>query len=366
MQYYLHASVVLFESVLQRLEGGILKSKALIDDFLQYEHEGKGGSETGRRGSTPQPSTRRDGAIRGRLHISQIDNKIKCYDKDVPAFIYLWEAALPMSSFDTEVACRLQSAAARFFQSIGDFPAARASLEQFLALNAARPAMRVNTHRLIVGRLADIYCEMGEYVRAAEFLRPALDGIVDNADQNRRPHRRLMLAQIEAFIGQNRLDDAAHLLEQQLPYAVPAQLNDLYDEQLHMRRLLAWARIAHLRVDGDRTGDSDCGGATEALRRWRYTLKETRNLHALQTEGSFIHAAIYLSIAHAELLAGDVDASSQSWAAGVDILRREKCEFWIPIVPTIWLRRIVIDMHERQGWSFRMMLPGGRPDMTWP
>lgn len=76
MSYHLHASVVLFRSVLYRLDGEVAKSESHIRDF-QW------------RG--PQPQTRRDHALQGRLHISQIENQIKCYDNDVASFIYKWK-----------------------------------------------------------------------------------------------------------------------------------------------------------------------------------------------------------------------------------------------------------------------------------
>ncbi|KAL7759098.1 hypothetical protein ACKLNR_011525 [Fusarium oxysporum f. sp. zingiberi] len=102
MPYYLHASVVLFRSILHRVDGELAKSEAHIRDFLW-------------RG--PRPTTRRDHALEGRLHISQMENKIKCYDTDVPSFAYKWEAKQPLSTLDMEVTFRLQSTAARYFQS---------------------------------------------------------------------------------------------------------------------------------------------------------------------------------------------------------------------------------------------------------
>jgi hypothetical protein len=41
----------------------------------------------------------------------------------------------------------------------------------------------------------------------------------------------------------------------------------------------------------------------------------------------------------------------------VENLRNEKGEFWIPIAPTGWLQIVAKEVHEWQGWVFRMMLP---------
>ncbi|KAK7754282.1 major facilitator superfamily [Diatrype stigma] len=336
MPYYLHASVVLFQSILYRIDGDLAKSEARIRDFTW-------------RG--PKPITRRDHALQGRLHISQIENKIKCYDNDVPSSIYKWEAAQPLSSLDIEVTFRLQSTAARFFQSVGDFGAAKASLEQSLCLNTTKP-IRTNTRRLLVGRVADLYCELQECAKAAEILQPELDS-VDEADRPRRTFRRLLLASAEASIGLGRLDAAEIVLRELGSSAAPSTLDDLHDQQLHMRRLVSAARIVHMRAD-----------YAEAVVRWKHALREVERMHTLKSGAGFTAAVIHLSLAHAQLRDGDRDGGGRhSWAAGLEILGSERCEFWIPVVPTAWLRRIALEVHECRGWSFRMMLPGGRPDI---
>ena len=337
MPYYLHASVVLFRSILDRLDGELARSNAQISDFLCQG---------------PKPVTRRDHALQGRLHISRIENKIKSYDNDVPSFIYKWEAAQPLSSLDIEITSRLQGVAARFFQSVGEFVAARASLQQFLSLYTTNP-IRINTRRLIVGRLADIYCEMQEYSKVVEVLQPEFDSIAES-DRPRRPFRRLLLASVEANIGLDRLDVAESALRE-VEDAMPFELDDLHDQQLHMRGLFAAARIAHMRSDYH-----------EAVWRWSFALQEVERMYTLKSKGGFTAAMIHMSLAHAQLTSGDRDGGRQSWFAGINILGSEKCEFWIPIIPTLWLRRIVTEVYEMQGWPFRMMLPGGKPDFTWP
>ncbi|KAG5750215.1 hypothetical protein H9Q72_006739 [Fusarium xylarioides] len=335
MPYYLHASVVLFRSIIHRVDGELAKSEAHIRDFLW-------------RG--PRPSTRRDHALEGRLHISQMENKIKCYNTDVPSFAYKWEAQQPLSTLDMEVTFRLQSTAARYFQSIGDFDAARASLEQFLSLGRIKP-IPINSCRVLLGRLSDVYCEMGEYVKAMEMLKPELEHI-NPSDRIRRGFRRLILALVEANIGLKQLDAAESALNDLLSDLPPCQ-DDINDQQLQIRALLASARIAHMRVDSG-----------EAMRRWKYALEQVSHMHALGSSGGFIAAVCHLCLAHAQLLIGEIDEAQRSWTTGLKILACEKCEFWIPVVPTAWLQRIAADIYHSQGWPFRMMLPGGKPDVT--
>ncbi|KAF5250193.1 hypothetical protein FOXYS1_14929 [Fusarium oxysporum] len=335
MPYYLHASVVLFRSILHRVDGELAKSEAHIRGFLW-------------RG--PRPTTRRDHALEGRLHISQMENKIKCYDTDVPLFAYQWEAQQPLSTLDMEVTFRLQSTAARYFQSIGDFDAARGSLEQFLSLGRIKP-IPANSRRVLLGRLADVYCEMGEYPKAIEILEPELER-TNTCDRMRRGFRRLILALVEANIGLDRLDTAESTLQEFLG-DLPPSPDDVNDQQLHMRTLLASARIAHLRPDPG-----------EVMLRWIFALDQVSHVHTLGSSNGFIAAVCHLSLAHAQLSIGNKDSAHHSWTTGLKILASEKCEFWIPVVPTAWLRRVAADTYNSQGWPFRMMLPGGKPDIT--
>ncbi|RFN51309.1 abc multidrug transporter [Fusarium flagelliforme] len=173
MPYYLHASVVLFRSILHRADGELAKSEAHIRDFVW-------------RG--PRPTTRRDHALEGRIHISQTENKIKCYDNDVPSLTY------KVQPHDT------------------------------------------SSPLVILMQL-----------RAVEILQSELDRI-DKFDRMRRGFRRLMLALVEANIGLTRLDTAEATLQELLGDLNPGS-DDIHDQQLHMRILPASARIAHLKLD---------------------------------------------------------------------------------------------------------------------
>lgn len=319
---------------MSRIEGDFVKSESQLRDFAR-----KG----------PKPITRRDHGLLGRLHISQVETKIKLADKSVARCVYNWKAEEPKSSLDIEVTFRLQSTAARYFQSVGDFPAAKASLNQFLSLDSTKP-IRSNTRRLLVGRLADVYSEMREYDKALDLLQTEINRSAAS-DRSRRWFLRLLLAGVEANIGLGRLDEVDSILGE-LATREPKDLNDIHDEQLHIRRLTASARLVHVR-----------SAPTEAVARWQEVLREVDRMHTLSR---FVSAMINLFLAHAHLLAGDRDGGRRAWAGGLEILKAEKCEYWLPTVSTLWLRWIVEEVHRLQGWSFEMMQPGGKPDVVWP
>jgi hypothetical protein len=231
---------------------------------------------------------------------------------------------------------------------------AKASLEQLMALNTEARPLRTTARHLLVCRLADTYCEMGEYSMAMDILGPELSSLVPT-DRTRRVVRRLLLALAEANIGLCRLEAAESVLTE-VRSIIPATLDDLWDEQLHIRLLMAAARIVHMKP----------GSPTDAVATWSHVLQEVGHMRTLKAKGGFTAAMIRLSMAHAQLAAGDRDGARLSWATGTQILATEMCEFSIPIVSTKWLHQIATEVGELQGWSCCIKLPGGRPDLTWP
>ena len=338
MPYYFHAGVALFESILLRLEGSLVKSIFRCEDFLS---------------TSPSPRTRLENALRGRLHISLIESKIQRYDHDIVARIYAWEGSLPLSSLENEVTRRLQGAASRFFQSIGDFANAKTSLEQHLSLESAKP-MRHNTRLLLVGRLAEVYCELGQHQKAVELLQPVFESI-PQAERKGRPYRRLLLAFVEASM----INEDADATESALQYLAdiePQALDDMNDQTLHMRRMIAKARAIHMRQN-----------YPLALEQWKLVLQTMGRLQIFQSKHPWTAALIHLSLAHAQLSINDLESGKASWARALEISTVEPCEYnIIPLVANVWLPKIVSEVHHRYGWPFRMKVPGGNPDVTWP
>lgn len=336
MPYYFHACVALFESILRRLEGKLVNSISTVQDFLS---------------TSPPPTARLENALQGRLHISLMETKIQHYDSGIAACIYAWEGIQPLSSLETEVTRRLQGTASRFFQSIGDFSTARASLEQHLWLDSARPIRR-NTRLLLVGRLAEVYCELCQYQKAIELLQPEFNSI-PQAERKGRPYRRLLLASVEASLGKEDLNAAESTL-QRLVDTEPPALDDTNDQVLYMRRVIAKARTAHMKQNY-----KDASGL------WRAALQSMEQLQIFRSKHPWTSALIQLSMAHAQLSIGDEGSGKHSWAKALEISRIERCEYIIPVVANIWARKIVSEIHRTYGWPFRMMLPGGNPDVVW-
>ncbi|KAL4723073.1 hypothetical protein ACLX1H_010314 [Fusarium chlamydosporum] len=301
MSFYYQASVTLFDSIISGKDGNFERSDAIIKSFLLSEQH--------------DVSTRSDNALRGRLHISSIENKIHRYDKDVAAMIYNWKGIHPLSTFEIEVTRRLQGVAAKFFHSIGDFKTTRASLEQHLWLNSTVP-IRQNTKLLIVTRLAEIHCELHEYDKAIQVSKVELDAM---SSRKGRPFRRLSMALAEGCIGLGQLADAATILDELIAIE-PPELDDLNDQVLKMRRLILAARIQHER----------CNFA-EAFSVWQLTGQTMRTLSTFNSRHGWIIAIVHLSSAHAQLALGDDEGARRSWDAAVEVAMKERFEFVFPV-----------------------------------
>ncbi|KAI9168011.1 hypothetical protein HJFPF1_04155 [Paramyrothecium foliicola] len=337
MPYHLHASIALFQSIVCRQDGDLEKSNAAINDFVIQGF---------------RPVTRLDHGVLGRLHISHVETKIQQYDDDVGSMLYNWQGKHPLSKLETEVTRRLQVLASKFLLSIGDFEAAKASLEHYLALNLSEP-QRTNTHRLVVGRLAETYSELHDFDRAIQTVEPHLEKL-DESRKIGRPDRRLRLALIEANIEKGIFDHSGAILAE-IAASEPSDRDDVVEQLLTIRRLIAEARTVHLQCHYDKA--LDC---------WKHIQVLIDQYQQFKSRYYFVLAVVHVSIAHARLNLDKIEDAEQSWSEAIGILKTNRCEFCLPGFATLWLRKLVKEIHQSRGWLFRMMLPGGRPDFTWP
>ncbi|KAF3760117.1 hypothetical protein M406DRAFT_335309 [Cryphonectria parasitica EP155] len=109
--------------------------------------------------------------------------------------------------------------------------------------------------------------------------------------------RRLQLASVEVALGKGALEDAEKQL-QLIGIAPPVQ--DITDELLHVRSIMANAPHAQVSLENDLAGQ-------------------------------------------------------KSYEAAVRILKTERPDYWIPVVATIWLLKIAKDLRSWKGWPIRCL-----------
>lgn len=317
--YHLQASLVLFQSFIHRSNGDLDQSYAIINEFLHRAEKN---------------TTRSGNAIKGRLHISHLDNKIHRYDQDVASYIYGWQGQPPLSTLELKVTFRLQSATAKYFQSIGDFKAAQASLEQYLKLSKAAP-LPVLTHALVISKLADIYCELFEYDKAISIIKPELKFLEDSGRKG-QPYVRLLLSLVEVKIARQDMDSAEQIL-QKLSEDTLIEMNEVVIQRTQLRRLMAMARVAH-----------ETQRWELAAERWVAAIEEAKRLQPSGKLHDFLVAVMYLSLAHVQLQQGAADVSKRSWQRGITLLENRRYEYWVPVIPTTWIHRMSSEMSKLQ------------------
>jgi hypothetical protein len=161
------------------------------------------------------------------------------------------------------------------------------------------------------------------------------------------------MAMGEAYIGLGQYDDAKSVLEA-LVKVEPPELDDLNDQVLRMRRLILSARIQHQFEDH-----------MGALMLWNQAGQQMQDLSTFHSRHGWIAAIIQLSIAHARISLGDDEGARGAWDAAVEVAMRERFEFVFPVLATTWLQKIVGEIYQAKGWPLRIMMPGGKSDLTW-
>jgi hypothetical protein len=134
----------------------------------------------------------------------------------------------------------------------------------------------------------------------------------------------------------------------------PPELDDLNDQVLRMRRLILSARIQHERLN-----------FTEALQTWQVAGQTMETLAIFKARHGWTAAIIQLSMAHAQIALGDSESARRSWDAAVEVAMKERFEYVFPVLATTWLQKIVGEIYQAKYWPLRVMLPGGKSDLTW-
>ncbi|OAA65305.1 Cation/H+ exchanger [Niveomyces insectorum RCEF 264] len=403
MDFYYHASVTLFESIMLRLKSRFDESNAVIRGFLDGDKMPGIQSQSA---VTPLQN-----ALLGRLHVSWLENKIHCYDSDVGAVMYAWGeqsnrgSHMGLSSLEIEVTRRLQGTAAKYFHSVGDFDRARTSLEQHLLLLHTQ-SVRDNTRMLLTTKLAETHCELRVLDRATSLIQSELIR-VPKERRTERPFRRLAMADLEVKLVQELLpllDERAHasghrtgpgtvffgLVERALAVladAEPPELDDLNDQVLHMRRLLLVARVAHQRAlwedavlekdppSGSTTFQARSSSWTSVISAWSVALQQAQTLSVFAARHPWTPVVAYISIAHAHWRLsrggrdpGDMEdhraAAEAAWAQAAAISRVERCEYVLPTLAMVWVPLMITSVRREQpAWAFLAALAYHEPSI---
>jgi tetratricopeptide (TPR) repeat protein len=156
--------------------------------------------------------------------------------------------------------------------------------------------------------------------------------------KNSSAYRRVLVCSLDADLQREHFDDAKNNIEILFQTFQALQPVNVSDQLLHMRVLIASARIRQL-----------CSEFDQAIREWNDALEWVQKYASFSGEG-FTYAAIHLSISLAYLMVGNKEDARESFKRGQSILHQGKRDYWIPTLPA-WVHDVTVKIQELTRWD---------------
>jgi tetratricopeptide (TPR) repeat protein len=330
---YLWGTIAYEQSVLSRLQADFNHSENVIEEFCRRTGNLNNSGLNIRdfyHGLQPNSVSKRLNAIYGCLHVSHLENLVQCEKYNIAVDeVDDWTPLNP-SAKELRVLSSKQVTVAKIFRSQGRFEDARTTLETCL---------RQNVNRIqVLCSLADAYCDLGLPKKAYAILAPEIETERNKARRG-KPFRRLVISAIDAILGQYLYQDAARTIQEAVTIFNNLSNLDVSDELLHVRVLVASARIAHYESQ-----------FSEAMKRWEIALDHVQRYGSFAGEG-FTYAVIHLSICLAHLESNNMTKGWESFQHAERILCRGMRDFWIPTFATRWYPDTRARIETLKGWA---------------
>jgi tetratricopeptide (TPR) repeat protein len=343
---YLQAALAHKQSILSRLEADFDRSELFIKDFCRrtrgldpsgpviqnfYQH------------LRPNLVDKRLNALCGRLHVSHLENLVQRdqYSTAVDE-IDDWTTTENPSLMECRELPRKAVVVAKIFRSQGNFAEVRTTLER--CFETLRP-QDSNRFQVITG-LADVYCDLGLAEKAFAKVAPEIE-IEENKGSRGKSYRRLLVSAIDADLGQRLYENAERAIQKVESIFSDLSNLDVSDELLHVRALVASARICYYKLQ-----------FPEALRKWEVALVHVQKYKSFNGEG-FTYAGIHLSICLAYLEIGNSTEGWNSFRRADIIFYRGMRDFWIPNFATRWLPDVQARIETLAGWKAHLQTKDG-------
>jgi tetratricopeptide (TPR) repeat protein len=336
---YLRGALAHQQSILSRLRADFSHSEHVIEEFCRrspfLDCSGPIGTVIGNfyRCFKPDSVTKRSNAIYGRLHSSHLENLVQCDQyKTAEDEVDDWRTSYNPSLMEGRVLPGRKVTISKIYRSHGAFAEVRSSLESCLKILLPQDMSRIQ----VLCGLADVYCDLGLPEQAHAILAPE---IKRNESRRGKMFRRLLVSAIDAELGLCLYENGDRAVRE-----VEAIFNnlsnlDVIDQLLHVRVLVASARIAYYKLQ-----------FSEALSRWEIVLNYVQKYASFSGEG-FTYAVIHLSICLAQLESGNTVEGWEAFQRAEKILRRGMRDFWIPTLATRWFPDILARLEELKGWK---------------
>jgi len=331
---YLQAEMAHQQSNISRLVADFRQSERLIHDYCCRcrDYSDRCIPNFYRHFQSERVSKRLN-ALYGRLHGSHLENLVQCdtYSLAIEE-VDDWRTSKPSSLMECRVLPSRTITVAKIYRSQGLFTDARPSLESCL-----RTLLPQDSNRCpLLCSLADVYCDLHLPDKANELITLEIEKERQKVAKT-KSLRRLLVSLIDVDIQRGLYDNALRIVEELQDTFNELSDLDVSDQLLHVRVLVASARICHY---SSRFG--------HALRRWEATLIRVQAYTSFEGEG-FTYAIIHLSMSLAHLESGNDREARSAFERAKKIYSRGVRDFWIPTLAA-WGQHLVVRIRSLIGW----------------
>lgn len=329
---YLRTSIVHRQSILLRLQGNFVASERKIEEYHSQMRV--------------HSANKRDHALRGHLYVSHLENLIQKeeYQRALQEG-ETWSVTPTMSSMMSLRVIPSQSMAiSKILRCQGKFHETYDTLQNCYSTIHPMDA----SHYQIICSLADICCELKRLEEADELLRPRIKALQQHGHTpiTSKALRRLLVSLADCTLAGSQLAEAQETLDT-IGTAFEQLTNlDVSDQMLHVRSLIASARISQLKSQFN-----------AAIGLWHRTSNALKEYSSFENEG-FTYAICQLSTSLAlcdmsrtiDCRDALVQAGQATFNNANDILRMSMRDYWLPTIATMWLPYTQSKIKELEGW----------------
>ncbi|KAF2752574.1 hypothetical protein EJ05DRAFT_295619 [Pseudovirgaria hyperparasitica] len=327
---HLHAEFALQRSIMFRLDGDFKNSERVIHDFCCR----CGTPEQSCLSSSFQQRQKRLNALYGLIHRSHLENLVQCEQYQLATeHISHWQLTETASPMEWGILPSRTLTTSKIFRSQAAFKCAQESLELCVKFLHPREPARAQ----VLCQLADVYNDVGFSSAANELLAPEIEEGRKEATKT-KAFRRFLVSSVETCVQTRQYDDASLDLEQLGVIFSNLSRLDVSDQLLHIRTLVASARICHMR-----------GEFRSAIHVWDVALRRVQSYNSFEGEG-FTYSAIHLSRSLAYLELGEHERAESSFKHGKAILDRGPRDYWIPTFAK-WVEEVLQKLESMAGWA---------------
>ncbi len=294
----LHAEMAHQQSNLSRLAANFVQSERFIHDFCcRCRYHSDECIPRFYRQLQPERVSKKLNALYGRLHGSHLENLVQCeqYSAAIEE-VDDWRTSKPSSLMEFRVLPSRAVTIAKIYRSQGLFTDVRSRLESCLMMLFPPDTNRCQ----VLCSLADVYCDLRLPDKAYKLLIPDIEKERKKVSKT-KSFRRLLVTLIDTDIQRCRYDNAISIIAELGDIFNHLSNLDISDQLLHVRTLVASARICHYNSQFHK-----------ALQRWEVALIHVQKSKSFEGEG-FTYAIIHLSISLAHLESGDVEEAQKAF-----------------------------------------------------